>query len=162
MPVDFAQHRIDEPRRRPLTRQLYQIHAFMDGRMRRHPLQIAQLIDAHPQRNPHLRIQPRRRTPGIALNQEIELRLKAQHAERNFRSQPGIAGIEAGGEREQQVRGISAALHLPENFEGDRTRWRRHYRRSLMISDSRRACSTGVLAWRSCLCLADYHLLHMP
>ncbi len=54
--------------------------------MRGHSFQIAHLIDSHAQRNPYLRIEARRRTPGIPLNQEIELRLKAKNAERNFRS----------------------------------------------------------------------------
>ena len=86
LPVDLPQHSIDKPRRRPFAREFYQVHALMDSRMRGHSFQIAHLIDSHAQRNLYLRIEARRRTPGIPLNQEIELRLKAKNAERNFRS----------------------------------------------------------------------------
>ena len=60
---------------------------------------------------------------GIVLDQEIELRAVAQHAEDDLRGQPGVARIESGGVGEQEVGRIAAALHLAEDVEGDGAGW---------------------------------------
>ena len=52
------------------------------------------------------------------LDQEIELRAVAQHAEDDLRGQPGVARIERRGALEQQVGGIAAGFHLAEDVEG--------------------------------------------
>ena len=97
-------------------RPLHQFHAVLDGGVRRNALQIADLVDAHAQRDAHLEIELAR-PAGMVLDQEIELGAVAQHAEDDLRRQPGIAGVERGGVGQQEVRGIAPRLHFHQNVE---------------------------------------------
>ena len=94
--VDLAQDRVGETGRRTLSRALDQLYAFMNRGMRGDTLQIAQLVDAHAQRNADFQIEARGAAARIVLDQEIELRPKAQYAESDLRGEAGIAGIEGG------------------------------------------------------------------
>ena len=54
---------------------------------------------------------------GIVLDQVIELRAVAQHAEDDFGGQPGVARIECRGVGEQEVGGVAARFHFAQNVE---------------------------------------------
>ena len=98
----------------------------MNSRMSGDPLEITQLIDPHSQRDSHFGVEPRRRPPGVAFDEEIQLRLEPQRAKHDLRRQPGVTRIEPGRARKKKVGRIPAAIHLQENFESERSRWR-HY-----------------------------------
>src|SRR5215510_8509959 len=95
-----------------------------------YPLEIPQLINPHPQGHPNLGVETRRRAPGIALDQKIELGLDAQGAQHDFRRQPGVAGVERLRAREQKVGCVATALHQKENVKGGCTRGRQSLKES--------------------------------
>ena len=80
------------------------------------PLQIAKLVDPHAQRDSDLRVELPA-VSGIVLDQVIELRPVAQHAEYDFGCEPGIAGGKSGGVGQQKVGSKAALLHLAEDVE---------------------------------------------
>ena len=86
--------------------------------MRRHAIEIAQLIDAHAQREQHFEIEFANAAAGIMLDQEIELCLVTEHAENDLGGETGIAGIERRGAGEQQIGRIAAAADFAESVEG--------------------------------------------
>ena len=88
--IDFAQHRVHHARGKAVAGLLGQLHAFVNGRMRRNPVKIEQLKRAQPQRNSYLGVQL-----GIGLVQQfldacIQQRLPAQHAQHQSRDQIAI------------------------------------------------------------------------
>ena len=67
----------------------------------------------------HFRDRACARRAGIVLDQEIELRRIAQHAEDDLGGQPGIARIERGGVGEEQVRRPRSSFDTQQNVEGE-------------------------------------------
>ena len=94
--------------------------------MRRHARQVAHLVNRHPQRDPNLGIEPRRRASRKFRNQEIELPLVAQRTEHDLGGEAGIARIEPDRAREQQVGSIPAALDEPQDVKRGHPRRRDH------------------------------------
>jgi len=91
--------------------------------MRRHALQVTELIDRHAKRDADFRIEPAAPSREM-LDQVIELRAVSQHAEDDLRRQPRIARIERRRAREQQVGRVTAGFDRKQDVEGHGTGWR--------------------------------------
>ena len=83
--IDLPQDRVGETRSRAFPRQFDQLHALVNAGMRGYPIEIPQLINSHPQGHPNFGVEPRRRPPGIMLDQKIELGLEPQRPQHDFR-----------------------------------------------------------------------------
>ena len=101
---DLAQHGIGEARSRAESAGLHQLHALAYGGVRRHAIEIAQLVDAHAQRQQHFEIELAKPAAGVVLDQEIELRLVAQHAEHDLRGERRHRGNRAARRRREAGR----------------------------------------------------------
>src|ERR1039457_6265402 len=109
--IGLARQGVDEARGGGLVGALHQFDRVLDGGMGRNALQVANLVESHAQGDALGGIELAR-TAGMVLDQEIELTAVAQHAENDLRGQPGIARVERGGVRHQEVRGIASRFHL--------------------------------------------------
>ena len=89
-----------------------------DGGVRGNAFQIAQLIDAHAQRDADFGIADNGQQP----DQVIELRLIAQASEDDFRSQGRVARLEPDGSFEQEVGCEAAFVNFAKNVERDLAR----------------------------------------
>ena len=97
--------------------ELHQFDTFGDGSVRRDAVQIAQLKDAHAERDPDFFVELGLLTAGEDVDQVIQLRLISQAAEDDAFCQGEIALV--AGLAAKQVGGISALMHALEHTEGD-------------------------------------------
>jgi hypothetical protein len=118
--VGFSQNGIDQSSR-CFVSPLHQLHAFADSGMRRDAIQIAELINAHAQRDTDFGIG---RTRDAASDQIIELGLIAETPEDDLGGEAGIARVELSGALEQQVGSIATLVDFAENVESDLARGR--------------------------------------
>ena len=113
--VGFSQNGVDQSGGGRFVSALHQLDAFTDGGMRRDAIEIAKLINAHPQSDANFRVG---RTRNAASDQIIELGLIAEASEDDLGSEAGIARIELGGPLEQEVGSIATQVDSAENIEG--------------------------------------------
>ena len=90
---------------------LDQFHAFLDRRVRRDSIQIADLVDAHAQGDADFRIQLALGASGIMSDQEVELRLIAEAAEYDRLGERGVSGGERDGRAAQSVGRVGTAVN---------------------------------------------------
>src|SRR5262249_55048747 len=79
-----AQRGVDQGGRALFAALFDQVDRFVDRRVRRDAREKFELIEAEPQRHDDLRIESVERAPRVTLDEEIELDLPAQDAEREF------------------------------------------------------------------------------
>ena len=118
--IDLAQQGVDESRGGGFVRALHQFDAVLDRGVRRNALQVANLVEAHAQRDAHLGIELAR-AAGMVLDQVIELGAIAQHAEDDLRRQSGVAGVERRGVGHQKVGSVASRFHFHQNVERQKT-----------------------------------------
>ena len=104
--------------------------------MRRNAVQIAQLINAQPQRQLHGRLDIFQLPSRIMVNQIIELPLKPQTSKDQLRGKAGVSCVHPRGFFQQQIRCISAACRQVKNVVGNTARGR----------DSRRMAQLLIIA----------------
>ena len=113
----LAQHGVHQARGGALGSPLHQFDALGHGGVSRNPLQVAQLVDAHAKSQAHFQVQAGGPAAREAMDQEIQLRLAPQRAEDDFVRQTGVARIQPAGSRQEQLRGVTAALDGGKYFE---------------------------------------------
>ena len=119
--VHFPQYGIYQPGSRCLAGALHQFDAFGNRGVRRNPVEIPELIDAHPQRDPDLVIQLAGRKQS---DQMIELGLMAQAAENDLRSESGVPCLEVRRAIHQKIRRVATLNYSVEHFKRNLARGR--------------------------------------
>ena len=85
------------------------------------------LIDAHPQSDPHFRVETSRWPSSLSRDEKIELCLPAKNAKHQLLGQSGILRTQIVGQRRQEIRRERALrFHPPQHFESDQARGRDH------------------------------------
>lgn len=118
--IRFSQNRVDQACCRRSAKTLHQLDAFADGGVRRDAIEIAQLVDAHAERDADFGLGG---TWNAAGDQVIELGLVAKASEDDFGGERGVARVELRGALEQQVGSVTAVMDFSEDIEGDLARW---------------------------------------
>jgi len=117
--IRLSQNRVHQACCRRSAKTLHQLDAFADRGVRGDPIEIAQLVNAHAERDADFEF---RLTWDAAGDEVIELGLVAEASVDNFRSQARVAGVELRGALEQKVGGITALVHFSEDVEGNLAR----------------------------------------
>ena len=125
LPNDASQNPVDKSAQIPEALRRSQAHSLVDRRRIRHTVQIADLIDAHPQNFPDYRTHPPCRNPGVLVQNVIQLDsvfdcpLKQTHQKcAVLRSQPrpGFQRVP-----QYQMALPVLLLRLQKQFQGERT-----------------------------------------
>ena len=94
-------------------------------RMRRHPVQVPQLVHPHAQRDANLGVEPRHRPAREMLDQEVELPLEPQAPEHDLAGEPGVPSGKLRRKPPQKVGSEPPLLHPLQHPKCDHAR-RRH------------------------------------
>ena len=114
--VDLSEHGVDEARGGAFLR-FGQLDSFVNGGVRGNFGQIAKLEDGGAENYENRLIQITGIPAGVARDEEIELRLKAQTAKDDLPGQAGVALGELAGSGAQNVRCITSASDGLEHVE---------------------------------------------
>ena len=88
--------------------------------MRRDAIEIAQLVNAHPESDADFGLG---RAGNAASDQIIELGLIAEASENDFRSEAGVARVEMCRTLQKKVGSIATLVDFAEDVEGNLARW---------------------------------------